>query len=192
MKKMLLIWMVVIGFVGAACADSGWGVYGSYWVPGDLDSAGGVGAKISFEITPHALFDVRGTWFEDFEETDGITTTRLEMMPVDVGLSFVAGTRPLDVYVTGGYTFYSIDGSVYAGGAKQEGGFSDENGFFAGVGIEVPVKSSPDIQGATRITFMVEGLYRYTSVDEMSTRDGSYVGGAVEGPCVNAGFMLRW
>jgi hypothetical protein len=114
------------------------------------------------------------------------------MMPVDVGLSFVAGTKPVDVYIMGGYTFYSIDGAVYVGGSKQEVGFSDENGFYAGLGLEVPIKNDPDIQGATRITFMVEAMYRYTSVDEISTRNGSYVGGEVDGPCVNAGFMIRW
>lgn len=192
MKKTALLLMAVIGLAGVTRADNGWGIYGSYWAPGDFDGVGGVGGKISFEIAPHALLDLRGTWFEDFEQKNGSTTTQLEMMPVDVGLSIVAGTRPVDVYLMGGYTFYSIDGAIYEGGRKQDINFNDENGFYAGLGLEVPISEQPGVSGASRITFMVEGVYRYTSVDELSTRGASYVGGDVDGFGVNAGFMIRW
>jgi hypothetical protein len=39
---------------------------------------------------------------------------------------------------------------------------------------------------------MVEALYRYTSLDELTSRDERYVGGDIDGLCINAGFMLRW
>jgi len=192
MKKMALVVMTVLGLAGAARADHGWGVYGSYFAPGNWDPAAGVGGKLSIEIVPHALLDLRGTWFQDFEKTEGASTTQLEVMPVDVGLSIVAGTKPVDVYVTGGMSFYSMDGSVYEGGRKQQVKFEDETGFYGGLGLEVTLNDNPAAQGATRVTFFVEGLYRYFAVDEMSAVVGSYPGGDVDGVNVNAGFMIRW
>lgn len=192
MKKMALMLMAVVGLTAPAWADSGWGVCGSYWAPDKLDAAGGIGAKISLEIAPHAVLDLGSTWFESFEDKSGASTTSLDIIPLDIGLSFVTGTRPVDVYVKGGYTYYNIDGSIYTDGRKQDVSFGDSSGFYAGIGLEVPLSEHPEVTGASRITFLVEGLYRYTSIDEIATRGNTYVGGAVDGPCINAGFMLRW
>ena len=192
MKKIAFAIVVLSGLAGMASADSGWGVCGSYWAPDKLDAAPGIGVKVSLEIAPHAVLDLGSTWFKSFEDTSGASTTTLDIIPLDIGLSFVTGTRPVDVYVKGGYTYYNIDGSIYTDGRNQDISFGDSSGFYAGIGLEVPIKESPEVTGATRITFLVEGLYRYTSVDELANRGDSYVGGSVEGPCVNAGLMLRW
>jgi hypothetical protein len=192
MKKMALMLVAVLGLSGATWADNGWGIFGSYWEPGDLDGAGGVGGKISFEIAPHALLDFRATWYENFEQSSGDTTASLEMMPFDVGFSLVAGTKPVDVYMMAGYSFFSIDGDVYSGGRKVDVDFDDENGFYAGAGLEVTLSDNPGVTGATRITFMVEGLYRYLEVDEVDVVGSSFVGDSLDGLGVNAGFMIRW
>jgi hypothetical protein len=192
MKKMAWTLMAVVGLAGMASADSGWGVYGSYWAPDSFEAVGGVGGKLSIELAPHASLEFAGTWFQSLEDQAGDSTTTLDMIPLDIGLSFMSGMKPVDVYMRAGYTYYSVDGAIYTDGRKQDVDFGDASGFYAGLGIEVPLSEHPEITGATRTTFMVEALYRYTSLDELSSRDERYVGGDIDGLCINAGFMLRW
>jgi len=132
------------------------------------------------------------SWFQEQEDNSGTTTAKIDMMPVDIGLSFFAGTKPVDMYLTAGYSYYYIDGSVSSGGNRDRAAFDDQSGFYGGIGIEIPVKDNPAYYGATRITFILEALYRYVSVDEIISSAGDLVGGEAGGCCINAGFMVRW
>ncbi|GEM_PF-6144743 len=192
MKTFTFILMALMSIAGIARADSGLGVYGTYWTPGDWDSATGIGGKLSVEIAPHALFDLRAAWLQDLKKREGNSTSELGVIPLDVGMSVVAGTTPVDVYVTGGFTFYNMDGTVTTGGVKKDVTFNNEFGFYGGVGLEVPLSENEWSYGGSRITFMVEALYRYASLDQSSENTVDFHGSDLGGININAGFMVRW
>ena len=192
MKKTIMLLLTVICLSDAVAEDNGWGAYGTYWAPGNWDSAAGVGTKISFEVVPNALLDVSCSWFQELEDNSGMTTAKIDVMPVDIGLSFFAGTKPVNIYLTAGYSYYYIDGSLSLGGNRERDAFDDESGFYGGAGIEVPIKENQAYLGATRIAFVMEALYRYVAVEEITSSVGDIVGGEADGICVNAGFMIRW
>jgi len=50
MKRTIMMLVTVICLSDAVAEDNGWGVYGTYWAPGNWDSAAGVGTRISFEV----------------------------------------------------------------------------------------------------------------------------------------------
>jgi hypothetical protein len=192
MKTTVCILMVVMGLAGVVRADSGLGVHGTYWAPGNWDPATGIGGKLSVEIAPHALFDLRAAWLQDLKRKVGNATQELGLVPLDVGMSVVAGTSPVDVYITGGFTFYSMDGTVTAGGVKQDVNFNNEFGFYGGVGLEVPLSENDWSYGGSRVTFMLEALYRYASLDQSSENTVDFHGSDLGGLSINAGFMVRW
>ncbi len=193
MKKWMAAVLIAVGLAAGARADNGWGIYGAYWTPGDWDGAGGVGAKISFEIVPNALLDLRGTWLEDLETDDGGATLELEAIPWEAGLTIRSGWEPVDVYVCGGLGYYQMEGDIaLPGGGRQDADFSEEIGYYGGVGLEVTVIEEAADLGATRITLFAEALYRGVSVDDVSVDGIGTFDGDVGGFAFNAGFMIRW
>ena len=192
MKKWAMAMLVSVALAGGARADNGWGIYGSYWQPGDWDGAVGAGGKISFEIAKHALFDARATWFDDFELDAGGDRLQLEAVPFEAGLTITTGLEPVEVYFCGGMSWYTMDGGIYQSGVKTDVDFDDELGFYGGIGFEVPVSEDVAHLGATRITLFAEALYRYVSVDEISVGAGTFAGEDMGGFAANAGVMIRW
>jgi hypothetical protein len=192
MKRWALAMVILAAMVAGARADNGWGIYGSYWQPGDWDGAAGAGGKISFEVVKNALFDIRATWFDDFTLDEDGTRLQVEAVPFEAGLTITTGLEPVNVYFCGGLSWYTMDGGVYQSGVKTDVDFDDEFGFYGGIGFEVPVSEDVAHLGATRITLFAEALYRYASVDEVSTGLNTFAGGDLGGFAANVGAMIRW
>lgn len=193
MKRWVAAWVMAAALAGGARADNGWGLFGSYWAPGDWDSTFGAGGRISFEVAENTLLDIRGTWFDDFVLTQGGSELLIESIPVDVGLTIVAGLAPVDIYLFGGLSWYSMEAEVLlADGARTNADLDDEIGFYGGIGIEVAITEDVADMGATRITLFAEGLYRHVSLDEVSVAGGEAIGSDMSGFALNAGIMIRW
>ncbi len=190
-------WVAMVGMAaalaGGARADNGWGLFGSYWVPGDWDSTFGAGGKISFEVADNALLDIRGTWFDDLVLSQGEQELQVESIPVDVGLTITTGLAPVDLYFCGGLSWYTMEGEVVlADGTRTDADLDDEVGFYGGIGIEVAVNEEVADMGATRITVYAEGLYRHVTLNDVSLGGGETIGSDMSGFAINAGVMIRW
>lgn len=193
MKKWALALIASAALAAGARADSGWGMFGTYWSPGDWDETFGVGSKISFEMAPHALFDVRATWLDDLTLSDRGAELTVETVPVDVGVTVAAGLDPVDIYFSGGLSWYPLDGDLrLADGATVDAGLDDEVGFYGGVGLEWTIARDPADVGATRITLFAEALYRHVSVSDVSAGAGAFEVDDLSGFAANAGVMVRW
>ncbi|MDD5706841.1 MAG: outer membrane beta-barrel protein [Kiritimatiellae bacterium] len=180
--KMATKWLAVCACFaclgGMALADSGIGVFGSYWSPDDADESYGAGAKLKLGADP-IYFAVRGSYFDDLIDDDA-DDLDLEAIPVDAGLELGGDLSDIiAIYAGGGatYTFLNVDGG---------GDVDDEVGWYAEAGLEIKLTDHLCIFGEA-IWRDVEGTVENDDLDEIT----SDVDLDLSGFGVNVGLLLR-
>lgn len=174
MKRVLIV-LIGVFLAGAAVADNnGWGFFGSYWDPSDGDSTFGPGTRLTIEMFPQAMLDIRLSYFNDLLDDDA---GDLEAIPLDVGLTvdFLSSDN-LWLYGGVGVDSYFLDGY----------GADDEIGFHALGGVDITIKDSGNNYGAVQAGLFAEVMYRdvdiNTSIGDLD----------LSGVDANAGLMIRW
>lgn len=192
-KYIIVVGVVLAGLLGNAQADHGWGVYGSYWDAGDWGSAGGAGAKLDYQILPHVLLDLRGTWYDTMKASQD-DDVQISDIPLEGGLLFEGGHDALSAYAGGGVGYHMVSGRVYGSATKVDLQNQYQIGFYGVAGAEFTLTRNVDSIGAKRATLFVEAVYRSASVDDVETKSGETyrVGKDLAGPAVNVGLALRW
>jgi hypothetical protein len=181
MKKRTLIMtaMAVFGLCAAGWADSGVGVFGSYFDPEDLDGGFGAGVKARAGQEPVHL-QVRGTWYEDLADDAGLFDVDLQTIPVDAGLALTFDLQPQLVLTGGGgvsWFFLDID----------DGDVDDELGWYAEVGLEAQISEGVWLFGQV----LWRGVEASADNDDLDLIDADGVDLDLDGVGVNVGLIFR-
>ena len=151
MKKWMVV-LVVIGFCATVVsAESGLGVFGSYWKTKDLGSSFGGGVKFRAELTEGLCLELRASCLTKFDDWDG--DDELFAIPLEGGLvySFPLGyDSPVFAYVGGGAGYTILP-------EADEIDMGDDFCFYGLGGIEFALNDNLRIFG--------EGMYRFLEVD---------------------------
>ena len=178
MKRIIIALICLFLSAFTASADSGWGLFGSYWNSSDGDTEFGPGLRLVYEAVPGMQIDVRASYFDNImDENEG---PDLEVIPLEAGLELNAPLADkLNVYggIGAGYYFMDCDIDV-----------DDEIGFFVNGGLEFDVFENAAAYGGTRASLFVEAMYRSVSADI----DGISKDIDLDGLVLNAGLMMRW
>jgi hypothetical protein len=106
MKKLFMLVAVAGLALSAQAEDNGWGLFGTYWKPSDGDGTAGPGARITAELFPDALLDVRVSNFNDLLD-DG----DLDVMPIDLGFTLQFPlSKTIGLHAGAGVGYYLADG----------------------------------------------------------------------------------
>jgi hypothetical protein len=195
MRKILMAALALALVIPASNAvASSFSVFGSYWNSSDLDDALGAGVKFSFPVAGRLNVDLRGTFYQPFDEEalrdeirdlgddeDRDVFGELEVLPIDAGISIPFATggsmRPS---VGAGATYYLMD--------TEGGAVEDEYGWYANLALE--------FAGDDGFGFFTEALYRAASGTVDDTGDEIDFVDRVEfdldGFAVNAGMVWRF
>lgn len=175
MNKLMIVLAGLALAAGPALADNAWGLYGSYWSPSDGSGSFGPGAKVSIEMIPGVLLDLRVSHYDNVADNG----PELEVLPIEAGLSMTAPLADrLSVYGGAGVGYYLLDSDAQV---------DDEFGFYAAGGVEFAVIDTRADYGATRGTLFAEVFYR--------NAEAGFEGGgdmSLDGVGINAGLMIRW
>lgn len=187
---MALMIAAIVLTAGTAGADHGWGILASYWGTSDASDGPGIGGKLSWELLPWVLWDMRGTWYEDLGEDP----YELQVIPWETGVSFVGNSEGDFQYFAGlggGYYVFDMNYVEQVGGATSLNP-DNEVGLYGNAGIEYTVSRNVESIQAKRATLFLELMYRSVSVTQLNI--GPTIAGdlSLDGPSVNFGFMLRW
>lgn len=202
MKKIFGLVMGVMVLAGVAFGDNGWGLIAAYWDTKDANDGYGLGLKVSTEVVPDFMVDFRFTWFEDLGKSApeiGVTHYKLEVQPIEIGVSIVK--EPSDrlmLFGGGGLGYYMMKGEMRTDDRASQrisADPDDEIGFYLNAGFEFIVSRDVESIQATRATLFLEGMYRFVDVKDIAigdTLDLPVDNGNLNGLGVNLGFMLRW
>ena len=201
MRKIVALVAVAVMWTGVARADNGWGVFASYWDTKDAGDGPGLGIKFSIEGAPHFLVDIKYTYYDDLGESvpdAGITSYKLNVQPIELGMSFVGQpSERMDVFGGGGIGYYLMQGEIRTQntpGITYDISPNDAVGFYLNAGLEFVLAAGIEGWDAKRATLFLEGMYRLVKIDEVSAGGLSYpvLEGDLNGLSANVGFMLRW
>ena len=196
MKKAMLTAVMVFSACISGLADNGWGLHWSYWNPADGKAAYGPGAKLSLEIMANAQLDMRAGYFNKIEMRKQGLEADLEVIPLELGLSYAQTVHPmLDVFGGVGFGYYLMDGKMYdAQGQRFDVKPGDQIGYFANVGVEVALALEAASYGANRVALMFELLFRVVEANDLDlpTNTERFRSPSLGGPALNVGLMVRW
>ena len=195
MNRTLLAALTLFLLLPASAAmASGLSLYGSYWNANDLDDVAGAGVKFSIPMGGLVNLDLRGTYYEPFDEealreelddpfddnTDReIFPGEISVIPLEAGLSFNLGQGSIRPSVGAGVSYLLLD--------VDRGEIDDEVGWYGNVAIDFASESS--------VGFFAEGLYRSVEGQVNEDRDDldfDRVDIDLTGFAVNAGVVWRW
>lgn len=161
MKKALLLALAAGAFCLAASPSMAGGLhfYGSYWDVEDLGDTAGGGVLLAIPLgaAQRVNLDLGATYYEQFEDEDffdrliddedsPFLRNSVEVIPLDVGLSFNVGpAAPVNLTVGGGATYFLLD--------TDRSEVDDEAGWYGRVGAELG-------GGGGGLGFFVAGVYR--------------------------------
>lgn len=200
MKKALGVLLLILVCASPAAMASGFSVFGSYWDTSDVEETfgGGIGLGIPFGETGLGLH-ARATYYQEltdepldnlFDEDDDedfFAEDSLEVLPVDVGLTYEFAPRgAFSPWVGAGASYFLID-------TTREGvDVDDETGFHVSLGSRF---------GASEGTnFFAEAIYRSTEAtlirrerpgdDDIDLEDEVAID--LDGIAINAGIVWRF
>ncbi|HEY8240598.1 MAG TPA: OmpW family outer membrane protein [Kiritimatiellia bacterium] len=193
--KLLMTVTVFVSMITATAQAGGFGVYGSYWSPADVDPGYGGGVKLTTDLTPELGFELRGSYFPDLSEDlstpVGTVDTDLEVMAAEAGLRVAiplqdASVRPY-VGAGGGYYFMEVENEGINGVGEDTVDVDDELGWYLLGGLEVGLSDT--------LALFAEAQYRNFEAtaqgDDLDEIDGE-VEIDMDGIGANAGFAVTW
>ncbi|HUO86510.1 MAG TPA: hypothetical protein VM617_03900 [Thermoanaerobaculia bacterium] len=193
-RTLLAVLTLLLLLPTSAAMASGLSLYGSYWNTEDLDDVAGAGVKFSIPMGGLLNLDLRGTYYEPFDEealreelddpfddsTDReIFPGEISVIPLEAGLSFNLGRGSIRPSVGAGVSYLLLD--------VDRGDIDDEVGWYGNIAIDFASESS--------VGFFVEGLYRSVEGQLNEDRDDldfDRVDVDLTGFAVNAGIVWRW
>lgn len=195
MKKTFLaaVALVLIVPAGGAMA-SGLSVFGSYWNSDSLDDVAGAGVKFSVPLGDTMSFDLRGTYYEPFDEEalrdelddpfeddfpDEIFPGEIQVIPLEAGLSVNLGQGSIRPSIGAGVSYLMLD--------VDRGEIDDEVGWYGSLGVDFASENS--------VGFFAEALYRAAegTVDEdQDDLDFDRVDFDLDGFAANLGVVFRF
>lgn len=183
MKRLFAVVTCFLLCAGAAQADNGWGLYGSYWKPSDGDDAFGPGFRLAVEMIPSVQLEFRAAYFDDVLEDDNPAS--LEVIPLDVLLALQGPLMErVDAFGGVGFTYALLDSNGDVDSGKM--------GFTLGGGLELVINENEAFYGGTRASLFAEVVYRALSVDVAAPGAADSEDVDLNGVGVNGGLMIRW
>ncbi|HMP71916.1 MAG TPA: outer membrane beta-barrel protein [Kiritimatiellia bacterium] len=183
MKKILALFtMTMVLAQGNLAAGGGFGVFGSYWDPKDLDdSLAGGGIKLWFNTSEQLAFEFRVSGLFN-EEKDGDEKSTFYVVPLEVGLvlSLMPG-EPVNVYLGGGVGYYIYSIEDEGPGFSETADVDNEFGFYGVGGVDFALGSS--------VRLFVEAKYTKAEIKRV---EGMSVDASLDGIGVNAGLLFTW
>jgi len=184
-----------MALAGSGYAENAWGPVVSYWDTAEESDGIGFGAFFSFGMSRAVNLDLRASWFSDLASNSDL---KLEVIPLEAGLSFVKHFSSASAFhVGGGLGYYLIDGSeddrlLWDGDYDTD----DEMGLYAVAGFEFTVADDFSEELLTQgITLFIEAGYRYVNISDSDTGlldRPALADGALDGLTVNAGLRFLW
>jgi hypothetical protein len=196
----ILAFALLAAVVAAPAFAGGFYAFGSYWDVSDLGSAAGAGVKLSIPMGAVVNFDLRGTYYEQYESDDffdrliddedsPFRQNAVDVLPIDAGLSFNLSPRGnFTPTLGGGVSYFLLD--------TDRGSVDDEVGWYANGGLEFASQGS--------VGFFAEAIYRsatgtvesspedFRDVDDIEGIDFDDVDIDLDGFGANAGIVWRW
>jgi outer membrane protein W len=185
MKKALTT-ASLLAFIALPVWAGGIGVMYSSWDTDDANDDQGVGIKIELDVGSALDFEVRAAWLDSHEFDTEIDAFKLEIAPVDIGLSYDFRTdEKVRPYLGGGLTYAFLNGKVADSSSIR---VDDEVGFYVTGGLEGSVSET--------FALFAEALYRDLSAeftsDGLLNRDFQDFGVDLAGVAFNVGLMFTW
>jgi hypothetical protein len=183
-----------------ALADGAFRAYGSYWNVDDLDDSAGAGVAVSFPLGTAWALDLRGTYYEQFDEENffdqlfdddenPFLANSIDVAPLELGLSYqFQNPGYVQPRLGGGVTYFLLD--------TDRGEVDDEAGFYVLGGLDFGAEDG--------FGFFVDGVYRsaegdvessptdFEEIDDIEGIDFDNVTIDLDGFAVNAGVVWRW
>jgi hypothetical protein len=196
MKKTFLATLALALLLPASSAlASGLSIYGSYWDTDALDDTAGAGVKFSIPLGQTLNLDLRGTYYEPFDrdalqdEIDDlfdddnpdreIFDSEIEIIPLEVGLSFNLGQSSIQPSIGAGVSYFLLDSDL--------GEIDDEVGWYANAALNFASQGS--------VGFFLEGIYRSAEGEVNEDEDDvdfDRVTFDLDGFAANAGVVFRF
>ncbi len=140
MRKTLLFVVTVVALLAASTSPAAavdFGIFGSYWDSDDLGGAFGLGGRIWVDINDDLDFEVSAQWLEEFEDDSSLleptplaafasVKTKMEAIPVDLGLTYSFGDAGQGFFIGGGGTWAFLDGEIEFPGGPVAAPLSDD------------------------------------------------------------------
>ena len=164
------------------------GVGVAHWDTEDAAEDQGFGIKVAFSINESVDVELRGSFFDGFGQVANNALTRIEVTPVDLGLSyhFNRGGKA-QPYLGGGGSFLFTN-AVFDGGQVPDAGgpeVNDEFGFYFVAGLDIAVTEVLGVFG--------EALYRQAKLNVTGNGfEFTAFRSDFTGPAATAGVMLHW
>ena len=195
MKKTFLAALALALLLPASSVlASGLSLYGAYWDTDALDDTAGAGAKFSIPLGDTLNLDLRGTYFEPFDEEAlrdeiedigddevdrEIFNSEIEIIPLEAGLSFNLGSAAIRPSIGAGVSYFMLD--------TDRGSIDDEVGWYANFALEFARENS--------VGFFLEALYRAAEgelTEDEDDIDFERVTFDLDGVAANAGVVFRF
>lgn len=195
MKKTLLAALALALLVpGSSALASGLGIYGSYWNSDSLDDVAGAGVKFSVPLGSTMNLDLRGTYYEPFDEealrdelddpfddsTDReIFPGEISVVPLEAGLSFNLGRGSIRPSIGAGVSYFLLD--------VDRGDVDDEVGWYGNFAVDFASEGS--------VGFFAEAIYRAAEGqvrEDLDELDFDRVDFDLDGFAANAGVVFRF
>lgn len=184
MKKRLGILAILVVLAAPAWAG-GLGVGASFWSTDEADDGNGVGGRLAIDLGESIDFDVHVSFLGELlvDGFTGVPATELDVVPVDIGLSWGFGGRSrITPRVGAGVSYVMFD--TKGSGVNSE--VDDEFGYYGLLGV--------DFAFGTRGAIYLEGIFRTTKAE---LRDFGLVefdrqSFTASGPAANIGVMFTW
>ena len=195
MKKILLATLAVALLLPAFGAQaSGLSIFGSYWDTDALDDTAGAGVKFSLPMGERFNFDLRGTYYEPFDEDAledelddpfedevdrEIFNSEVDIIPLEAGFSLNLGQGAVQPTLGAGVSYFMLDHDNFD--------IDDEVGWYGSVGLNFARQGS--------VGFFLEGLYRSAEGEVNDDRDDidfDRIPIELDGLAANAGVVFRF
>jgi hypothetical protein len=178
MKKMIIVFVLsgLVFLSAGALHAEGLGIFGSLWDPSDGDETFGAGVRARGGAGL-IYFEVRGTYFQDITDDQGLISNDLQVVPVDLGLGLqMRPNESIEIYGGGGGTYYFMD--------SEYGNVDDEVGYYLQAGVELGVSEG--------VGLFAEAVWRHVegSVDNGSQLEDSKID--LKGMAINIGLVFNW
>jgi hypothetical protein len=185
MKKALTM-TSLLALIALPVWAGGVGVMYSSWDTDDASDDQGVGIKFELDVGQAVDFEVRAAWLDSHEFDTATDAFKLEIAPVDIGLSYdFRPEQKVRPSLGAGVTYAFLNGKVDDRSSIR---VSDEVGFYAVGGIEGSVTET--------LAVFAEALYRDLSAevtsDGLLSRDFEDFGVDLAGVAFNVGLMFSW
>ncbi len=182
---------IVIGLALLMSAPSfagGIGVGIGTWDTEQADEDQGFAFRFGISMGENVDLDVRASFFDAFSQVANDALIRLEVTPVDVGLSWHFNPDAKAQPYVGAGASYLVTDALFEGGAIPLAGgpeVDDEFGYYLLLGVDVDVTERLGIYG--------EAMYRSAKLNVTGNNFGFVdFESDVAGPAGAVGFMLRW